>query len=158
MNKILFRRLLDETLLENEMEVSEDEKEKFINDCEILTSDIYFYYNLLLNTENRVGIVYLKEKYPNNFIIDGLLENQVKYFQLNKKENQDLYFKFCDIFINFYGLNNKDVKETLEKMTNRETRNRFCECNEDKIIKYEKKYLEIVEKYKNNEQEESPSI
>lgn len=158
MNKIFFRRLLDETLLENEMEISEEEKEKFINDCEILTSDIYFYYNLLLNTENRVGIVYLKEKYPNNFIIDGLLENQVKYFQLNKKENQDLYFKFCDIFIKFYGLDNKDVKESIEKMTKRETRNRFCECNEEKIRKYESEYLKIVEEYREKEQAEIPSI
>lgn len=75
MSKIFFKRLLEETLLENEMEISDKEKEEFINNCEILTSDMYHYYNLLLNTENRVGIVYLKEKYPNNFIVDGLLEN-----------------------------------------------------------------------------------
>lgn len=154
MSKIFFKRLLEETLMENEMEISEQEKEEFINSCEILTSDIYFYYNLLLNTKDRVGIMYLKEKYPNNFIINGLLENQIKFFKLNKKDNQDLYFKFCDIFIKFYGLDNNDVIETLENMTKRENRNIFCECNKERIIEYEEKYSNLVKEYKIKEQEE----
>ncbi len=154
MSKIFFKRLLEETLIANEMEISEQEKEEFINNCEILTSDIYFYYNLLLNTKDRVGIIYLKEKYPNNFIVNGLLESQIKYFELNKKDNEDLYFKFCDIFISFYGLDHKDVKEKLENMTKRETRNRFCECNKERIKEYEEKYSNLVKEYKMKEQEE----
>ena len=39
-------------------------------------------------------------------------------------------------------------------MTKRETRNRFCECNKERIKEYEEKYSNLVKEYKMKEQEE----
>ena len=148
MNKAFNKRHLEEVLSTNNFEISEEEKENFLENCTMLTSDVHFYYNLNLNTKNKVGILYLKEKYPNNFILKELLENQIKCFDLNQKENMDKLFKLGNIFSDFYYLYAKDFQREIENMSKKENRKLFCKNNSNIIKEYEQKYFEIVEDYK----------
>lgn len=119
----------------------------FFNNYKIKTTDILYYYELMLNTNNGAGLMFLKEKYQDNFIIRELLDTNIKYIDLKMKEYQEKYFKFCNIFIGFYGTDSKDFTDEIEKMATKSRRCKFVENNKDNIFKYTKEYEDKVKTY-----------
>lgn len=149
MNLQYYKKQLDELLKMNKIDgITEELKNKFFETYNILTEDILYYYELTINSENCSGIIFLKEKYPNNFIISELLDSKIKYIDLGMKEYQERYWGLSNVFINFYGTDNKDMKQKVEQMTNKIKRKEFVRNNLEKIEEYEEKYLKLVEKYK----------
>lgn len=122
--------------------------EQFLNDYTIKTTDMLYYYELMLNTHNGAELMFLKEKYPDNFIIEELIDTKIKYIDLRMKEYQERYFKFCNIFVGFYGTDSKDFTEEIEKMADKSRRSKFVEDNKNNILKYIKEYEERVKVYK----------
>ena len=149
MNIQFYKQLLDELLEVNKIsDITDEQKEKFFEKYDLLTKDFYHYYELTLNSQNQSGIIFLKEKYPNNFIISELLDSKIKYIDLRMKEYEDRYWGLCSVFTAFYGADNYDVKQEIEAMTNKERRGKFVEKNYKEIADCEEKYLKLVEEYK----------
>lgn len=149
MNIKFYKKLLDELLEVNRInDITDEQKEKFFEKYDLLTKDFYHYYELTLNSQNQSGIIFLKEKYPNNFIISELLDSKIKYIDLRMKEYGDRYWGLCSVFTAFYGANNYDVKQEIEAMTDKKRRGKFVEENYKEIADCEEKYLKLVEEYK----------
>ena len=129
-------------------DISKERIEQFFNNYEIVTADMLYYYELMLNTNNGAGLMFLKEKYQDNFIIQELIDTKIKYIDLRMKEYQERYFKFCNIFVAFYGTDSKDFTEDIEKMATKNQRSKFVEENRDNIIKYTQQYEEMVDIYR----------
>ena len=128
MNIQFYKQLLDELLEVNKIsDITDEQKKKFFEKYDLLTKDFYHYYELTLNSQNQSGIIFLKEKYPNNFIISELLDSKIKYIDLRMKEYGDRYWGLCNVFTVFYGADNYDVKQEIEAMTDKERRSKFVE-------------------------------
>lgn len=128
-------------------DISIERIEQFLNNYTIETTDMLYYYELMLNTYNGAELMFLKEKYQDNFIIEELIDTKIKYIDLRMKEYQERYFKFCNIFVGFYGTDSKDFTEEIEKMADKSRRSRFVEDNKDNILKYTKEYEDKVKIY-----------
>lgn len=149
MNIQFHKNQLNNLLLQfNVDDISIERMELFFENYTIETKDMLYYYELMLNTNNGAGLMFLKEKYQDNFIIEELIDTKIKYIDLRMKEYQERYFKFCNIFVGFYGTDNKDFTEEIEKMTNKNRRNKFVEDNLNDINKYTQQYEEQVKLYK----------
>lgn len=149
MNIKFYKQLLDELLEVNQIiDITEEQKEKFFEKYDLLTKDVFHYYELTLNSQNQSGIIFLKEKYPNNFIISELLDSKIKYIDLRMKEYEDRYWGLCGVFTAFYGVDNNDIKQEIEAMTNKERRSKFVEKNYKQIEDCEEKYLKLVDEYR----------
>lgn len=148
MNIKFYKELLDELLESNKInDITEEQKEKFFEKYNLLTKDVFHYYELTLNSQNQSGIIYLKEKYPNNFIISELLDSKIKYIDLRRKEYEDRYWGLCSVFTAFYGVENNDIKQEIEAMTDMERRSKFVEKYHKQIEDCEDKYLKLVDEY-----------
>lgn len=149
MNIKFYKELLDELLEVNQItDITEEQKEKFFEKYDLLTKDVFHYYELTLNSQNQSGIIFLKEKYPNNFIISELLDSKIKYIDLRMKEYEDRYWGLCGVFTAFYGVDNNDIKQEIEAMTDKERRSKFVEKNYKQIEDCEEKYLKLVDEYR----------
>ncbi len=149
MNIKFYKELLDELLEVNQItDITEEQKEKFFEKYDLLTKDVFHYYELTLNSQNQSGIIFLKEKYPNNFIISELLDSKIKYIDLRMKEYEDRYWGLCSVFTAFYGVDNNDIKQEIEAMTDKERRSKFVEKNYKQIEDCEEKYLKLVDEYR----------
>lgn len=149
MNIKFYKQLLDELLEVNQIiDITEEQKEKFFEKYDLLTKDVFHYYELTLNSQNQSGIIFLKEKYPNNFIISELLDSKIKYIDLRMKEYEDRYWGLCGVFTAFYGVDNNDIKQEIEAMTDKERRSKFVEKNYKQIEDCEEKYLKLVDEYR----------
>ncbi|MCI8617458.1 MAG: hypothetical protein HFJ60_04350 [Clostridia bacterium] len=149
MNIKFYKQLLDELLEVNQItDITEEQKEKFFEKYDLLTKDVFHYYELTLNSQNQSGIIFLKEKYPNNFIISELLDSKIKYIDLRMKEYEDRYWGLCGVFTAFYGVDNNDIKQEIEAMTDKERRSKFVEKNYKQIEDCEEKYLKLVNEYR----------
>lgn len=149
MNIKFYKELLDELLEVNKItDITEEQKEKFFEKYDLLTKDVFHYYELTLNSQNQSGIILLKEKYPNNFIISELLDSKIKYIDLRMKEYEDRYWGLCGVFTAFYGVDNNDIKQEIEAMTDKERRSKFVEKNYKQIEDCEEKYLKLVDEYR----------
>lgn len=134
-------------------DVSIERIDQFFNNFTIEAKDMLYYYELMLNTNNGAGLMFLKEKYKDNFIIEELIDTKIKYIDLKMKEYQERYFKFCNIFVGFYGTDSKDFTEEIEKMASKNRRSKFVEENKDNIIKYTQEYEEQVRLFKKEQME-----
>lgn len=144
-----YKELLDELLEVNKItDITEEQKEKFFEKYNLLTKDVFNYYELTLNSQNQSGIIFLKEKYPNNFIIYELLDSKIKYIDLRMKEYEDRYWGLCSVFTAFYGVDNNDIKQEIGAMTDKERRSKFVEKNYKQIEDCEEKYLKLVDEYR----------
>ncbi len=144
-----YKQLLDELLeVNNITDITQEQKEKFFEKYDFLTKDVLHYYELTLNSQNQSGIIFLKEKYPNNFIVSELLDSKIKYIDLRMKEYEDRYWGLCSVFTAFYEIDNNDIKQKIEVMTDKERRSKFVEKNYKEIEECEEKYLKLVEEYK----------
>lgn len=149
MNIQFYKQLLDELLEVNKInDITDEQKEKFFEKYDLLTKDFFQYYELTFNSQNQSGIIFLKEKYPNNFIISELLDSKIKYIDLGMKEYKDRYWGLCSVFTAFYGTDNYDIKQEIEAMTDKERKSKFIEKNYKEIEKCEEEYLKMVEEYK----------
>lgn len=134
-------------------DVSIERIDQFFNNFTIEAKDMLYYYELMLNTNNGAGLMFLKEKYQDNFIIEELIDTKIKYIDLKMKEYQERYFKFCNIFVGFYGTDSKDFTQEIEKMASKNRRSKFVEENRDNIIKYTQEYEEQVRLFKKEQLE-----
>lgn len=149
MNIEFYKQLLDELLEVNKInDITEEQKEKFFKKYDFLTKDVLHYYELTLNSQNQSGIIFLKEKYPDNFIVSELLDSKIKYIDLKMKEYEDRYWGLCGVFTAFYGIDNYDIKQKIEEMTDKERRSKFVAKNYKQIEDCEEKYLKLVEEYR----------
>lgn len=128
-------------------DISIERIEQFLNNYTIKTRDMLYYYELMLNTYNGAELMFLKEKYQDNFIIEELIDTKIKYIDLKMKEYQERYFKFCNIFIGFYATDSKEFTDEIEKMADKSRRSKFVEVNKDNILKYTKEYEDKVKTY-----------
>ena len=133
MNIKFYKQLLDELLEVNQItDITEEQKEKFFEKYDLLTKDVFHYYELTLNSQNQSGIIFLKEK----------------YIDLRMKEYEDRYWGLCGVFTAFYGVDNNDIKQEIEAMTDKERRSKFVEKNYKQIEDCEEKYLKLVNEYR----------
>lgn len=152
---VQFHRNQLNNLLEhfNVNDITPERIEQFFDNYTIETTDMLYYYELMLNTNNGAGLMFLKEKYQDNFIIQELIDTKIRYIDLRMKEYQERYFKFCNIFVGFYGTDSKDFTEEIEKMASKNRRSKFVEENRDNIVKYSQEYEEQVRLYRREEKE-----
>jgi len=158
MNVQFHKNQLNNLLQQFEIDdISEEQIERFFINYQIKTEDMLYYYELMLNTNNGAGLIYLKEKYPDNFIIQELIDTKIKYIDLRIKEYQERYFKFCNIFVSFYGTDSIDMTEKIERMTDQNRKHKFVEENREIIESYMEKYERQVDIYRQEqiEQEEN---